>query len=344
MSEHNVLERNGEVFHGVEGPRSVSDPREPGVEFDQQDVTARARFPQEEPAAKAPASTYPPEAVRPEATDREHRDGFLRRRPVVSVIGAMLLASAIVGGYLYLDYARHFESTDDAFIAARQFSIASKVSGYITAVPVTDNQHVKAGDVIARIDDRDFRTALEQAQAQVAAAQANIENIDAQLDVQQAQISTNQAQVDQAQAGLVFAQQQAERFQHLEHTGYGTVQNAQQFTSQLHQQQAALLSAQATLKLANRQVELLKAQRKSADCQPRAGPGPARPGATQSLLHDGDGGPAGACRRPERCNWSIRPARQQPDHVCAGSDLGDSELQGESTRPDAAGRSGDARD
>ena len=45
MSEHNVLERNGEVFHGVEGPRSVSDPREPGVEFDQQDVTARAGFP-----------------------------------------------------------------------------------------------------------------------------------------------------------------------------------------------------------------------------------------------------------------------------------------------------------
>ena len=264
MSEHNVLERNGEVFHDLESRRSVSDPREPGVEFDEQDVTARARLPDEEPAARAPASTDPPEAVRPQATDREHRAGFLRRRPVVSAIGAMLLASAIAGGYLYLDHARHFESTDDAFIAARQFSIASKVSGYITAVPVTDNQHVKAGDVIARIDDRDFRTALEQAQAQVAAAQANIENIDAQLDVQQAQISTNQAQVDQAQAALVFAQQQADRFQHLEHTGYGTVQNAQQFTSQLHQQQAALLSAQATLKLANRQVKSLKAQRKSA--------------------------------------------------------------------------------
>jgi membrane fusion protein (multidrug efflux system) len=264
MSEYNVLERNGEAFDGLESPRSVPDPHEPDVELDQQDVTARARLPDEEPGARAPASTDPPEAVRPQATDREHRAGFLRRRPVVSAIGAMLLASAIAGGYLYLDHARHFESTDDAFIAARQFSVAPKVAGYITAVPVTDNQHVKAGDVIARIDDRDFRTALEQAQAQVAAAQANIENIDAQLNVQQAQISTNQAQVDQAQASLVFAQQQADRFQHLEHTGYGTVQNAQQFTSQLHQQQAALLSAQATLKLANRQVESLKAQRKSA--------------------------------------------------------------------------------
>lgn len=62
----------------------------------------------------------------------------------------------------------------------------------------------------------------------------------------------------------MFAQRQAERYQHLEQTGYGTVQNSQQYTSQLHQQQAALLSSQATFKLAQRQVEVLKAQRKSA--------------------------------------------------------------------------------
>src|SRR5208283_2141524 len=55
----------------------------------------------------------------------------------------------------------HFESTDDAFIAARQFSVAPKVAGYVTAVPVTDNQHVNPGDVIARIDERDYRVALE---------------------------------------------------------------------------------------------------------------------------------------------------------------------------------------
>jgi membrane fusion protein (multidrug efflux system) len=191
--------------------------------------------------------------------------GFLRRRPVVSAIGALLLASALGGGYLYVNQAEHFQSTDDAFIAARQSSLAPKVSGYITAVPVTDNQHVAAGDVIARIDDRDYRTALEQAEAQVAAAKASIENVDAQIDVQNAQISANQAQVDQAQAALVFAQQQASRYQHLEQTGYGTVQNSEQYTSQLRQQQAAVQSAQATLNLAQRQIEALKAQRKSAD-------------------------------------------------------------------------------
>jgi membrane fusion protein, multidrug efflux system len=264
MFEDNVLERDGLVLEGVESPQSVPASSEPSVKSDRSDVTARAPSPDESPAAKAPASSAQVEAAQPQATHKGHRAGFLRRRPVVSAIGAMLLAAALGGGYLYLDYARHFQSTDDAFIAARQSSLAPKVSGYLTAVPVTDNQHVKAGDVIARIDDRDYRTALAQAEAQVAAAHASIENIDAQLDVQQAQIAANQAQVEQAQAALVFAEQQAARYEHLGQTGYGTVQNEQQYTSQLHQQQAALASAQATLKLAQRQVEALKAQRNSA--------------------------------------------------------------------------------
>jgi membrane fusion protein, multidrug efflux system len=264
MFEDNVLEGDGLVLEGVESPRSVPASQEPSTASERPVVTARAPFPDESPAAKAPASPAQAEAAQPQATGKGHRAGFVRRRPVISAIGAVLLASTIAGGYLYMDYARHFESTDDAFIAARQFSIAPKVSGYITAVPVTDNQHVKAGDVIARIDDRDYRTALAQAEAQVAAAHASIENIDAQLDVQQAQIAANQAQVNQAQAALVFAEQQAARYEHLGQTGYGTVQNEQQYTSQLHQQQAALASAQATFKLAQRQVEALKAQRNSA--------------------------------------------------------------------------------
>jgi membrane fusion protein (multidrug efflux system) len=203
-----------------------------------------------------------------ERVDDKHRygsaKGMLRRRPFAFVGGLILLFVALPAAYLYWDYSAHFESTDDAFIAARQFTMAPKVPGYITAVPVTDNQHVAAGEVIARIDERDYRTALAQAEAQVAAAHASIENIDAQLDVQQSQIAANQAQVDQAQAVLVFAQQQAARYQHLEQTGYGSVQNSQQYTSQLRQQQATLASAQANLKLAQQQIEALSAQRASA--------------------------------------------------------------------------------
>jgi membrane fusion protein (multidrug efflux system) len=157
---------------------------------------------------------------------------MLRRRPQAVVGGLILLFVALRVGYLYWDYASHFEWTDYAFIAARQFAIAPKVSGYLIAVPVTDNEYVVAGQVIARIDDRDYRNTLAGAQAQVAAERANIENIDAQVVVQQAQIRANQAQVDQAQAALVFAQQQAKRYQELAVTGIaGTVQGSQRYTS-----------------------------------------------------------------------------------------------------------------
>jgi membrane fusion protein, multidrug efflux system len=196
--------------------------------------------------------------------DGEARKSWLRRHPIAVAFGLLCLLLALPTGYLYWDYTSDFETTDDAYIAARQFAIAPEISGYITAVPVTDNEHVNAGQVIARIDDRPYRAALDQAEAQVAAAKSNIENIAAQMSVQQAQIAANQAQVDKAQAALVFAQEQAARYQYLAKTQLaGSVQNAQQYTSQLHQQQATLDSAQATLKLAQRQVEALKAQRDS---------------------------------------------------------------------------------
>jgi len=257
MSEQKILGRDELALPEVESPRFV--PASPHRSSIRQ-IKARAPL----PPARQPELPASADEKQPEPHGKGRRNGLLHRRPVVLAIGAMLLAAAVGGGYLYLDDAEHFVSTDDAFIAARQSALAPKITGYITAVPVTDNQHVDSGDVIARVDGRDYRIALEQAEAQVAAAQASIENIDAQLDVQQAQIGANQAQVEQAQAALVFAEQQAARYQELAQKGSGTVQNAQQYGSQLRQQQAALASAQATLKLAQRQIEALKAQRNSA--------------------------------------------------------------------------------
>ena len=183
MFEDTVLERDQEGHESSEGPPSAPAAHEPNVTSERPEVTARAPA-QERPASKQPT---PPETVSPEVTPQ--RRGFLRRRPVVSAIGAVLLAATLGGGTLYMNYTEHFDSTDDAFIAARQFALAPKISGYITAVPVTDNQHVAAGDVIARIDDRDYRVALAQAEDQVAAAQASIHNVDAHIDVQQEQLS-----------------------------------------------------------------------------------------------------------------------------------------------------------
>jgi membrane fusion protein (multidrug efflux system) len=194
----------------------------------------------------------------------EPRRGLVRRHPVVAALGVPLLLLAGTGGYLYWDYASHFEATDDAFIAARQFAIAPKVPGYITSVPVTDNQHSVAGQVIARIDDRDYRNALAEARAEVAATQASIQNIDAQIAVQQAQVAQSASQIEQAQASLTFAQQQEVRYKTLARDGWGTVQNDQQWASQQRQNEAGLKSAQNALVATVRQLDALKAQRDSA--------------------------------------------------------------------------------
>lgn len=225
---------------------------------------------QRPPNAERPLSRPRPEpeekvarGPQPAGADDKSRRGWLRRHPLVLALCLLFLVLAAPAGYLYWDYAAHFETTDDAFIAARQFSIAPQVSGYVTAIPVTDNQHVNTGDVIARIDDREYRAALEQAQAQVTAAQAQIQNDDAQIAVQQATVAEDQAKLEQAQAALVYARQQAARYTDLARTGFGSVQNAQQYTSSLHQQEAAVKTAQAALASAQRQVASLQAQRDS---------------------------------------------------------------------------------
>ena len=188
---------------------------------------------QRHPGGKLPAEDEGQIREQDHEDSGEPRKGLLRRHPIAFAIGLVLLLAALPVGYLYWNYTSHFEYTEDAYIAARQFAIAPEVSGYLTAVPVTDNEHVNAGGVIARIDDRTYRAALAQAEAQVAAAEASIKNVDAQMSVQQAQIAADQAQLDQAQAALVFAQQQAARYQYLAKTQLaGSVQNAQQYTSQ----------------------------------------------------------------------------------------------------------------
>lgn len=203
-----------------------------------------------------------PPSVHIAAADRPH--GLLRRHPIGTAVGAIALVAAIAAAATYWDYARHFQTTDDAFIAARQFAVAPKVPGYLTAVPVTDNQHVATGDVIARIDDRDYRVALAQAEALVAAAQAGIEDIDAQTDVQKAQVAASKAQLAQNQSKLIYAQQQAERYGTLTKEGWSSQQTGELAQAELYQQRAAVSSSQASLTVAQRQFEALKAQRASA--------------------------------------------------------------------------------
>jgi membrane fusion protein, multidrug efflux system len=180
------------------------------------------------------------------------------------MVAICVFLTALVAGVFYWLNARHFESTDDAFVAARSFSVAPKVGGYVAAVPVTDNQHVNAGDVLARIDDRDYRIAVDQAQAQVAVAEANIANIQTQLDSQGEQINQAKAQEQQAEAQLKFAQEEAARAQDLVEKGAGTVQRQQQTRSDLEAQQANTSRAKTAVTAAELGIKSLQAQLQGA--------------------------------------------------------------------------------
>src|SRR5262252_8005195 len=100
MFEGNVLERDELALAEIESPQSVPASREPSV--NRPDVSARAPSPHQSPAARQPAPPARPEQAQPQASDKAPRKGLLHRRPVVSAIGAVLLASAIAGGYLYI--------------------------------------------------------------------------------------------------------------------------------------------------------------------------------------------------------------------------------------------------
>jgi membrane fusion protein, multidrug efflux system len=194
------------------------------------------------------------------------RDALRQRRGMIVAIaaGVALLGLAIALWWLH---ASHYESTDDAFIDARTVQVSAQVSAAITDVPVTDNELVEAGAVLARLDDRDFVAQRDQAKAQVDQAEANINNVTAQLDAQQARIDQAKKQVVQAQASLTFAQQEADRYKELAAKGSGTVEQAQQYASNLLQNTASFDAAQANEIAAEKQNPVLETQRKLYQAQ-----------------------------------------------------------------------------
>jgi membrane fusion protein (multidrug efflux system) len=193
-----------------------------------------------------------------------HFGEIIRSHPWVTAIAVIVLIAAIVAGVVWWLNARHYESTDDAFIDARQFAVSSKVSGYIQDVKVTDNDRVTTGEPLVQIDPRDYQASLYQAKAKVSQAAAAVGNDDAQIAAQKAQVSAAEQQQREADAALVFAKQENERAQALVKTAVGTVQRAEQTKSQLEQAQATSSRAKANVEAATKQVAALEAQKVSS--------------------------------------------------------------------------------
>ena len=146
-------------------------------------------------------------------------------------------------------------------------TIAPKVAGYIKDVLVNDNDKVKVGQVLARIDDRDFQAALSQAKADLKAADAAISNIDAQIQLQQSLIGQAKATVDASQASLDYAISDAARSARLITNGVGTQSRAEETASARKQAAAAVERDQAALVAAQNKVPVLQTQRDQAAAQ-----------------------------------------------------------------------------
>ncbi len=213
------------------------------------------------PAAEAPVAEAPVAG----ASGKAGR-GIVKR----AVLAAALLAGvAFAGdfGYRYWTVGRFIESTDDAYVKADYTTVAPKVAGYIREVLVSDNDQVKAGQVLARIDDRDFQAALSQARADVKAAEAAITNIDAQIALQQSVIEQARATMDASQASLDFAVSDAARSARLITNGAGTQSRAEQTQSAREQAAAAVERDRAALVAAQNKVPVLQTQREQSAAQ-----------------------------------------------------------------------------
>ncbi len=186
--------------------------------------------------------------------------GFNFRKVLLAGAALAVLAGAAWYGWDYWTVGQYLVSTDDAYVKADNTTISPKVSGYLREVLVGDNEPVKTGQVLARIDERDFKVALDQAKSDVAAANAAIASKQAQLGVQQAVIDAAQATIEVDKATVTFAAQENKRYGDLAATGYGSVQNAQQAQSRIAGAQAAVQRDTANLASALKQVDLLKAE------------------------------------------------------------------------------------
>jgi membrane fusion protein (multidrug efflux system) len=195
---------------------------------------------------------------------KKAKDNRRRRRLLLGALGAVVLVAGVGYGAYWFFIGRHYETTNDAYLGADSVTIAPKVGGYVAELNVTDNQAVHKDDVLARIDPRDYQTAVDSAVADRENAEATAANIDAQLKEQESTIAQAQATVDSDQAAVTFSSQELARYGDLARTGAGSTQRQQQAQSDLLQKKAVLDRDSAALAAAKAHTDVLKTQRRQA--------------------------------------------------------------------------------
>ncbi len=200
------------------------------------------------------------------APDRDETPTPPRRSRTKRVLGlaagAVVVLAMIVGGTLYWLNARHFETTDDAFVDTYTTQVAPRVAGQVTQLLFADNQHVAAGDTLLLIDPKDYQTKLDQAKAQQASAEATLTQAHAQVFVQQANVDQANANVRVAEADMLQARQ--------DHDRYHAIAAGAVSRQQIEAADSTFNSARAKLDSSRQMVSGSQAQVRSAEAQVQA--------------------------------------------------------------------------
>ena len=183
-----------------------------------------------------------------------------RRKPWLMLGAAIVVGGAGWYGFQWWQAGRFLVSTDDAYVGGNVTPLAPRVAGHIDQILVEDNQHVAAGQLIIRIDDRPFKAALEHARASVEQKQSALDNLRAQVSLQNSVIEQAQADLDAKSAAAVFTAQDAKRYEVLASTRAGSQQDAQRSFAADGQAKASMAASRAGLAAARQQLDVLNTQ------------------------------------------------------------------------------------
>ena len=176
-----------------------------------------------------------------------------------AAIGGVIAFAGARYGYEYWSVGRFIESTDDAYAGGNVTPISPHVAGFVSQILVGDNQYVRAGQPLIRLDDRDFRAAADRAAAIVKAREATLESLERKQTMQETAIRQAKADLDAKQAQATFAKEDDQRYRDLAQTAAGSRQNAERAAALNLAAEASVASSEAGLDAAKQQLTVLDA-------------------------------------------------------------------------------------
>jgi membrane fusion protein (multidrug efflux system) len=183
------------------------------------------------------------------------------RRLAPAGLALLITVGAAAYGHHWWTVGRFIESTDDAYVGGEVTVIAPKVSGLIAQMLVTDNQTVRAGELLVKIDDRDYRAALDKATGAVEAQRATLANLDATGRLQEAMIAQAEAEVAAAEAEVARSGFDAIRYRHLAADQFASTQRLQQADADSKKALAGARKANAAVAAAQRRLDVIDTQK-----------------------------------------------------------------------------------